>query len=280
MEKNVPLPISEKCSDENQAEDFTPVVEFKQSESMQNRLRPVKQLRTEAHVKKIILEKLSETLKLDINLIDINEPFADFGIDAISEVHLVQVINQALMIELETTNFLDADSVERLTSYILSKYADKAIKAFGKNITQWNGEQDLSSLEQDKYRTLPERNTFADRMAFTEPVLADPAVERHIKEIMVETLSQSLKIDINLIDINESFADFGMDAITGARLIQVINQDLKIELEDTSLCDSSSVNRLTAYILARFKDSLTRVCSQDKIYGSKARKPLGRAVGI
>ena len=55
-------------------------------------------------------------------------------------------------------------------------------------------------------------------------------VEDYIKETIIGKISKSLKIDLQKIDTDESFADYGVDSITGINLIQTINRSLEIEL--------------------------------------------------
>ncbi|GBF33017.1 malonyl CoA-acyl carrier protein transacylase [Desulfocucumis palustris] len=98
----------------------------------------------EENIKEIILEKLSESLKVDIDMIDVDEPFRDYGVDSISGVRLVQVINQILMIGLETTSLFDYSSVNKLTNYILLKYKDEIIKTLGQGIEQASANDGLS----------------------------------------------------------------------------------------------------------------------------------------
>ena len=81
-------------------------------------------------------------------------------------------------------------------------------------------------------------------------------VEEHVKEVIVENLSEALKVDIKEIDANEPFADYGLDSITGVHLAQAISQGLKIELETMVFFNYSSVNQLAAFILSAYKDTI------------------------
>ncbi|UUZ86385.1 acyl carrier protein [Paenibacillus sp. P26] len=81
-------------------------------------------------MKETITNKLSEALKVDIRDIDADESFADYGLDSIIGVHLVQVLNQSLSIELETTSLFDYSSVNRLAAYILSDHGEGAAQAW------------------------------------------------------------------------------------------------------------------------------------------------------
>lgn len=96
--------------------------------------RAVTEQMLEDHVKETIIEKLSEALKVNRNEIELEDSFADYGLDSIIGVHLVQVLNQALNIELDTTSLFDYSSVKQLTAYILSDHRDAVASEFGQNL--------------------------------------------------------------------------------------------------------------------------------------------------
>ncbi|MCP4160489.1 MAG: SDR family NAD(P)-dependent oxidoreductase, partial [Deltaproteobacteria bacterium] len=178
------------------------------------------------HIREVILEKVSEALKVDIDILEIDESFADYGVDSIIGVNLVQVINQHLRIELETTSLFDHSTVNQLTAHIFSQYKDNIIPFLTGN---------------------------------TEPIqgsnVTDQMIENHIREVILEKVSEALKVDIDILEFDESFADYGVDSIIGVNLVQVINQHLRIELETTSLFDHSTVNQLTTYIFSKYKEN-------------------------
>jgi acyl carrier protein len=58
----------------------------------------------EEFVREIIKDKLSESLRIAADEIDLDSPFAEYGLDSVIGVNLVQVINRALSIGMETTS--------------------------------------------------------------------------------------------------------------------------------------------------------------------------------
>lgn len=89
-------------------------------------------------------------------------------------------------------------------------------------------------------------------LAVNEHMLRD-----NVMEAIISKLSESLKIDAQLIDISESFADYGVDSIIGVNLVQSINNTLGINLQTTDIFDNSSVSELAKYIISKHKDQLT-----------------------
>jgi len=193
----------------------------------------------EYYVKDTIKEILSDSLKVDIDLIYTDESFADYGVDSITGVHIVQVINQTLEIELETTSLFDYSSVDQLTTYVLSQHKEEISQSLGEK----SEKIDKNSIESRSNK---------------DGTIIEQTVEYYVKDTIKEVLSDSLKVDIDLIYTDESFADYGVDSITGVHIVQVINQTLEIELETTSLFDYSSVDQLTVYILSQHKDEISQ----------------------
>ena len=81
-------------------------------------------------------------------------------------------------------------------------------------------------------------------------------IEEYIRETIVKKLTETLKIDEYLVDNDMSFADYGVDSITGIRLIQSLNDSLGTDLEITELFDYNSVDRFTKHILHTQKDKV------------------------
>ncbi len=89
--------------------------------------------------------------------------------------------------------------------------------------------------------------------------VTEQMIENHIKQTIAEKLSESLQVDIDMIDNDEPFSDYGVDSITGVNLVQRISRTLTIELETTILFDYSSVDKLTAYILSQYKNIIAEL---------------------
>ncbi|MCP4155330.1 MAG: SDR family NAD(P)-dependent oxidoreductase, partial [bacterium] len=85
-----------------------------------------------------------------------------------------------------------------------------------------------------------------------------------VKEAITEKLSETLMVSADSIDDDLPFADYGVDSITGVRLVLLLNQDLGIKLETTSIFDHSTVNDLSAHILANFEETVALKVEQEE----------------
>ncbi|HEU4886753.1 MAG TPA: SDR family NAD(P)-dependent oxidoreductase, partial [Thermoanaerobaculia bacterium] len=74
------------------------------------------------YVQRIITEKLSDALRLEASMIQEDLPLAEYGVDSIIGVNLVQTINETLGIELEPSKLFEYDTLEQLTDYIATEW--------------------------------------------------------------------------------------------------------------------------------------------------------------
>ncbi|MDK8180302.1 SDR family NAD(P)-dependent oxidoreductase [Paenibacillus sp. UMB4589-SE434] len=92
--------------------------------------------------------------------------------------------------------------------------------------------------------------------------VTDSVVAAHVKHMIMQNISESLKVELHLIDHDESFSDYGVDSITGVQLVRFINRTLKVDLESTDLFDYNSVNQLAKHILSQHADALKQSLAQ------------------
>ncbi|WP_082704203.1 beta-ketoacyl synthase N-terminal-like domain-containing protein [Paenibacillus pabuli] len=96
---------------------------------------------------------------------------------------------------------------------------------------------------------------------------------KYIKEVLVRTLCESLKVEAQLIDHDEAFSDYGVDSITGVRLIYSINERLGTELFTTDIFDFPCVNQLAQYIAPMVQVEQVEPEQQTQLQGRSAIKP-------
>lgn len=192
-----------------------------------------------------LMSKLSEVLRIDQNKIDVEIPFADYGLDSISGIKLIQLINNDLGIELNTTQLFDHSSVKQLGVLLCSNH-NALITQLG---TTSNVEQKV--LEQGIYSARPAFSIIDRGQELT--VQNSTGKVKSVATIIVNKLSAILRLDPKKIDNDISFADYGLDSISSVKLVREISQTLNIEIDSTAIFDYSSVNLLSDYILSEFE---------------------------
>jgi len=70
------------------------------------------------HIQRVVIDKVSDALRLDAAMIRGDAPLADYGVDSIIGVNLVRTLNEALKIDLEPMRLFDYSTVEQLAQYI------------------------------------------------------------------------------------------------------------------------------------------------------------------
>ncbi|MDE9556290.1 SDR family NAD(P)-dependent oxidoreductase [Xenorhabdus bovienii] len=76
-----------------------------------------------------IRRALSSALKVQHSDMNNDEPFADYGLDSISAVAVVQSLNDALSIKMETTTLFEYSTIDTLTTHILAAHRLQIVSA-------------------------------------------------------------------------------------------------------------------------------------------------------
>jgi len=84
-----------------------------------------------AWVRQIIIDTLSESLKLDAAKIRNDAPFAEYGVDSIIGVNLVRTLNETLQIEMETISLFEHSTVDQLAQYIATNWQEQTAALVG-----------------------------------------------------------------------------------------------------------------------------------------------------
>ncbi|MBH8599656.1 MULTISPECIES: beta-ketoacyl synthase N-terminal-like domain-containing protein, partial [unclassified Thermoactinomyces] len=129
-------------------------------------------------------------------------------------------------------------------------------------------------LKQEARREVRSPAKQAEPAVAKQPLQAAPAglPEEQIADVIMEKVSEALKMERNRIDKNRSFADYGVDSIIGVRLIQILNEALGIDLQTTDLFDYSSVKLLTDYIIENYKQEIAATMGANRQPDETERK--------
>jgi FkbH-like protein len=197
-----------------------------------------------------IIECLADTLFLDEDVIDSDKSFKDYGIDSINGVKLVQTINEQLGIELDTVCLFDYPTIKKLSQHIFADYEKRISESI-----------EFTSVSTEEVNQSKQDIDFSNRSYFfedNENVNANDNLRNRVQERVMQVLADVLFVSRDVIDIDESFKDYGVDLINGVKLIQTINDDLGIELKTISLFDFTTVNKLSEHIVAVFGEQVSR----------------------
>lgn len=114
----------------------------------------------------------------------------------------------------------------------------------------------LGSTDKLISKTIIEKNATAQQGVNVSVETDAQELELSVRQIVTQKVSEALHIDVKKIDHDESFADYGIDSITGVNLVKGINEALGTGLKTTILFDYSSVHLLTTAILSKYPDKI------------------------
>lgn len=100
----------------------------------------------------------------------------------------------------------------------------------------------------------------------------------YVRNRVSEYLMKALKVGRDDLSNERSFADYGVDSVTGVNFVKTLNAGLGINLETITLFDYSSINLLTDHIVHQWGDALSGASGDIKPSSgqsaSTVKKPL------
>ena len=86
-----------------------------------------------------------------------------------------------------------------------------------------------------------------------------PSTETPLRAILLTALAETLNVAPSAIDVERSFADYGLDSILGAELVHRLRKALGIDLDQTALFDFTNVVRLERFLTEEFPQAVANV---------------------
>ncbi|MDE1483371.1 aminotransferase class III-fold pyridoxal phosphate-dependent enzyme [Xenorhabdus bovienii] len=87
-------------------------------------------------VRTAVRECIAAVLRIDLSKIRDNQAFAEYGVDSIIAVNLINQINKQCGLSLNTTVIFDYSTAEKLVSHIITQHADKLPASFRQQVSQ------------------------------------------------------------------------------------------------------------------------------------------------
>ncbi len=187
-------------------------------------------------IQRVLLESLAAAVRIDKDRLRSDEPFSSYGLDSIIAVNLTRAINDALALDLDITVLFEHNTLDALLAHALANQAPTPAEA-------------------------------------AIPIAAAPAAQRSMAEIdriLLQTLSDALRIDQSHIDPLEPFSSYGLDSIIAVNVTRLINQTLSIDLEITVMFEHGSLRQLSDFIVAQHPGPAANAVTHDRSPDSPA----------
>ncbi|KAA1242659.1 beta-ketoacyl synthase N-terminal-like domain-containing protein, partial [Aquimarina sp. RZ0] len=187
-----------------------------------------------------ILDKLqvllSETIYLEVSTIDQESTFQDLGLDSITGVEFVKLINDCYGLELPATSLYAHPTITNLSEHILSLLPETSAV-----FSSSESSVSISDIKENP-SVIP---------VSTREVLPHGLEIGSISDKLQVLLSEAVYLEISKIDQESTFQDLGLDSITGVEFIKLINDSYGLELPATSLYTYPTIASFSVYILEK-----------------------------
>ncbi|PCK09269.1 MAG: hypothetical protein COA42_04875 [Alteromonadaceae bacterium] len=180
---------------------------------------------------------LVKNLYLDNNF-DESKTFAELGMDSITGVEFIRTLNQSFAVDIKQAKLYDYPTVQTLAAYIHT-FKGKALGK-RKGTIETDNTPIATGLCVTELCDKKDRVTLVAKQAGNS---GDAAIVETITEILCSTLFLD-----NTVDISKSFAELGMDSITGVEFLKHVNQHFSINIKQAKLYDYPDLSSLSNYV--------------------------------
>jgi acyl transferase domain-containing protein len=196
-----------------------------------------------------LASSLAQVLAMSRGDIDVDEQFVEMGLDSITGVEWIQLVNKRYGTLLAATKVYDYPNVREFAAFLekeLNKQGNRFAVISGSSMP----DQPLLQPNQSPNVVAPTIN-----MAATEPIdkvrkelVLNPISAQSLLDELASSLAQVLAMDRGDIDVDEQFVEMGLDSITGVEWIQMINKRYGTSLAATKVYDYPNIRSFASFL--------------------------------
>ena len=196
---------------------------------------------------------LAQELHMHQDELDESMQFVDLGLDSITGVTWVRLINDKYHLSIEATKVYNYPTLNQLADYVKSEL-NKTVEQIDV-VTDKNFNPVKNEIQSVKEKPINENQNFVK--------------VQQIAEKLKQLLADELHLSAGEIDDTTQFIDLGLDSITGVTWIRKINQYYKTAIEATKVYSYPSIEQLSRFVKreAGLNDEVTTTPSEVNLTG-------------
>ncbi|GAX60250.1 beta-ketoacyl synthase [Candidatus Scalindua japonica] len=221
----------------------------------------------EDHVRMVIRESIAKALKMEEGQIQDDQSFAEYGVDSIIAVNLVNLISKRCNITLQTTILFDYNNVDQLLQYITQKHESTLTLFLQENVpvleeADVGSQREEITVAQEKRHTSHRFNRKWQRNRFSPFDPSDREVQILVKSLSLNSGDihvKDLYPDNNMPDypLTTGFGISGTVIKTGRDVTRVKTKDAVIGLTSKILDGQSSIANVDEGMVIKKPENIT-----------------------
>ncbi|MFL0800590.1 MAG: SDR family NAD(P)-dependent oxidoreductase [Agarilytica sp.] len=196
----------------------------------------------------VIVEKISEQLKIGRQDIDVIAEFGEFGFDSVSLASLGNSLNLECNLEMSPTLFFEYPTIEQLSEYLVAEEYDNLLNAFGNRNSAEN-----TNASNEEFLSEP---VYSTQNTIHEVDISDADLLNQIQSVLIVTVCKQLKAKEEDVDPQAEFSEFGFDSVSLTTFGNTLNQTYGLELMPTVFFESPTIALLSEYILDSSREQI------------------------
>ncbi|WP_304943149.1 SDR family NAD(P)-dependent oxidoreductase, partial [Vallitalea guaymasensis] len=214
-------------------------------------------------LQKELVTSLSKLLQVDASDIDADAKFIDMGVDSISGVEWINILNNNYQTTITATKIYDYPTIREFSSYLKQEL----------NINISPSKEDSHEKQHIALQSLSQF-TIKDNNTKNNNTKNSPNIDSSIKNIsldsttkavvnlnpiktndtatlqkeLVISLSELLQVDASDIDVDTKFIEMGVDSISGVEWIKGLNEKYQTLISATKIYDYPTINEFAIFL--------------------------------
>jgi len=203
-----------------------------------------------SQLEKELRQMLSDTLYLDLRVIEGTKLFSELGLDSIIGLEWVNAINHRYQTDIAASILYQYATVERLAAFLADQIqnADRQVERIGNYTGAFEAELTADEEVVKVPRTDGSINEHEEQI---DTKIEDLDSLQTLEYELSQSIAALLLDGANTVNKNAPFSKLGMDEALGAAWLRAINRKYEIVLETNSLVDYPSICRLARCIYTK-----------------------------
>ena len=188
---------------------------------------------------------LAQELHMKVNEIEDDIEFIDLGLDSITGVTWVRLINEKYNLSIEATKVYSYPTLLQFSQFLKKELEQQEIST-NKLDTEKPVVPPTQSTTRERVHVPEIKKTVKAPVQNNEPseTISLSAVTKNIRKF----LAQELHMKENEIDDDIEFIDLGLDSITGVTWVRLINDNYNLSIEATKVYSYPTLNDFSKYV--------------------------------
>lgn len=204
-------------------------------------------------VSAVLTESLADVLYMDADDIDADDTFIDIGMDSITGLEWIKVVNKTYGTSLTVTKVYDYPTIRQFAAFLQKELGtepilEEATEPQKSEAVKKPSNIMLQPLNAHKQHVTQAEADILEAMSETAASAEPEEPIEAVHDELSKALADVLYMERHEVDIDEAFIDLGMDSITGLEWIKAVNKRYGTDCNVTKVYDYPTIRQFADFL--------------------------------